>query len=74
VIVDILVLNEGSLATNLSTNFVVRKTSGGEKGDLLATSDGVHDVDSRDAGLDHFFRILTLVRVDWLALKNKVLV
>lgn len=45
VIVDILVLNEGSLATNLSADFVVRKTSGGEKRDLLTTSDGVHDVD-----------------------------
>jgi hypothetical protein len=45
----------------LSTNFVVRKTSGGEKGDLLTTSDGVHDVDGRYAGLDHSKAKLELV-------------
>jgi len=70
VIVDILVLNEGSLAANLGTDFVVRKTGCREKRDLLTTSDGVHQVDGGDTSLDHFFGIATLVRVDWLALKN----
>jgi len=64
----ILVLNEGSLTTNLSANFVVRKTGSGEKGDFLSSSNGVHDVDGGDTCLDHFLGVLSLERIDWLTL------
>ena len=67
---DILVLNEGSLATYLSTDFVVGKTCCREKRNFLATSDGVHEINSRDTSLDHLLRIFTLIRVDGLALKE----
>jgi hypothetical protein len=38
-IMDILVLNERSLTTNLGADFVVRKTSCGEEGNLLSSGD-----------------------------------
>jgi len=44
------------------------QTSSGEEGDLLASSDGVHHVDSRDSRLDHFLRVDSLIGVDRLAL------
>jgi hypothetical protein len=44
--VHILVLDEGGLTTNLSTDFVVGQTGGGEERNFLATSDRVHDIDS----------------------------
>jgi len=68
VIVDIFVLNKGSLATNLGTNFVMRKTGSREEGNLLATGNGVHDIDGRDTGLNHFLGVLTLEGVDGLSL------
>ncbi len=46
----------------------MRQTSGRENGNLLPTSNGVHDVDAGDAGLDHLLRIDTRVRVDGLPL------
>jgi hypothetical protein len=43
---------------------VVRQTVGGEKGDFLTTSDGIHHIYGRNTRLYHFLRINTLVRVD----------
>ena len=43
-------------------------TVGGEDRDLLATSNGVHDVNGGDAGLDHLLRIDPGPGVDRLAL------
>jgi len=68
-IVDILVLDEGSLTANLGRNFVVRKTSSGEEGNLLTTGNGVHDIDGGDTSLDHLLRILSLIGVNGLTLK-----
>lgn len=48
------------------TYFIVRQTGGREDRDLLATSDGVHDIDSGDTGLDHLLGIDTRPRVDGL--------
>jgi hypothetical protein len=72
VIVDVLVLDQGGLATNLGTDFVVRKTSSGEERNLLSTGDGVHDIDGGDSSFNHFLGVLTLVRVDGLSLKIKI--
>ena len=46
-------LDQAGLATDLRGNLVVRKTGGGEDGDFLATGDGVHGIDGRDACGDH---------------------
>lgn len=67
---NIFVFHERSLTTNLSADFVVRQTSSGEEWDLLSSSDGVHDVYGGDTRLDHFLGVLSLVRIDWLALKS----
>lgn len=61
---DILSLNQGSLSTNLSTDFVVGKTVGREKRDLLTSGNGTHDIDSGDTGLNHFLGVVSLVGVD----------
>jgi hypothetical protein len=55
------------LEFGLDYYFVVRETSGGEKRDLLSTSNGVHGIDGRDTGLNHLFRINSRVRVDRLS-------
>jgi hypothetical protein len=52
------------------SHFVVRKTGGGENGNLLATGNGVHGVDGRDTSLDHFFGVDTRERVDGLTWKQ----
>jgi hypothetical protein len=70
VIVDVLVLDEGGLTTDLGADFVVRKTGSGEERNFLTTSDGVHDIDSGNTGLDHLLGVLTLEGVDWLTLCN----
>lgn len=62
-------LDETGLSTDLGGDFVVRQTGGGEDGNLLTTSDGVHDVDGGNAGLDHLLGIDTRPWVDGLALK-----
>mmetsp|Transcript_12769 Transcript_12769/g.19325 ORF Transcript_12769/g.19325 Transcript_12769/m.19325 type:complete len:357 (-) Transcript_12769:206-1276(-) len=54
------------LATDLRCNLIVWQTSRREKRDLLTTRNGVHRINGRDTSLDHFFRIHTRVRVDWL--------
>jgi hypothetical protein len=64
----ILLFDERCLSTNLSTNLIVRKTSSREKGDFLSSSNGVHDIDSRDTSLDHLLGINSLERVDGLSL------
>ena len=58
-VMDVLggLVDQTGLATDLGGNLVVRQTGGGEDGDLLTTGDGVHGVDGRDTGGDHFFRI-----------------
>ena len=48
------------------SHLVVRQTSGGEDGDLLATGDRVHHIDGRDTRLDHLLRVDTRPRVDGL--------
>jgi hypothetical protein len=68
VIVDILTLDKGGLTTNLGTNVVMGETTGREEGDLLTTSDGVHQIDGRDTSLNHFLGVHSLVRVNRLAL------
>jgi hypothetical protein len=67
-IVDILVLDQGSLTANLSTNFIVRKTSRREEGNFLATGNGVHDINGGETSLNHLLGILTLVGVNRLTL------
>jgi len=64
----ILVLDEGCLTANLGTDLIVGQTSSGEERDLLATGNGVHDVDGRDTSLDHFLGVLTLEGVNGLTL------
>lgn len=54
---DTLLLDETSLSANLGGDFVVRQTRRREDWDLLATSDGVHGVNSRDTGRNHFFGV-----------------
>ena len=44
----------------IETYFIVRETSSRENGDLLATSNGVHCINSRDTSLNHFTRVHTL--------------
>lgn len=64
-------LDKRSLTTNLGGNLVVRETSSGEERNLLTTSDGVHHIDGRNTSLNHFLRILSLIRVNGLALNVK---
>ena len=45
VIVDVLVLDEGGLTTDLGADFVVGKTGSREERNFLTTSDGVHNID-----------------------------
>lgn len=49
--------DQAGLSANLGSNLVVRQTGGGEDGDLLATSDGVHGIDGGDTGGDHFLGV-----------------
>ena len=51
----------------------MRKTSGRENGNLLATSDTVHGVNGRNTGLDHFFGVNSRVWIDGLTLNVEVL-
>ena len=67
-IMHILMLDQGSLTTNLGTDGVMGETGGREERNLLATGDGVHDIDGGDSGLDHLLRVVTLERINWLAL------
>ena len=67
-IMNILVLDQGGLTTNLGTDGVMGETGGREERNLLATGDGVHDIDGGDTGLDHLLRVVTLERINWLAL------
>ena len=62
--------NQRSLTTDLGGNLVVRETVGREDGDLLASSNRVHDVNGRDTGLNHFLGIDSRVRVNGLTLKK----
>lgn len=71
VIMHVLVLDQGGLTTNLGTNGIVRQTSGGEERNLLTTSDGVHDIDGGDSCLNHLLGVVTLERINWLALYIK---
>lgn len=67
-----LLLNQASLSTNLRGNFVVRKASSGEDGDLLSTGDGVHGVDGGDTGRDHLLGVdLTFLSVFVVATLKK---
>jgi hypothetical protein len=68
VIMNVLLLDKGSLSTNLGSDFIVRKTSSGEEGNLLSSSDGVHDVNSGDTSLDHFLGVHSLIWVNRLPL------
>ena len=63
--------DQRTLATDLSGDFVVGQSVGRKDGNLLPTSDGIHDVNGRDASLDHFLRIDAGVRVDGLTLDLK---
>ena len=65
--------NDTNLTTNLSSNFVVRQSVGREDWNLLPTGNRVHDVDSRDARLDHFLRVDTRVGIDGLTLDIQVI-
>jgi hypothetical protein len=51
--------------------FFKKLTVGREDGDLLATSNGVHDVDGGDASLNHLLRVDTRPRVDGLTLHTE---
>jgi hypothetical protein len=68
VIHDILLLNEGGLTANLSTDFIVRETGSGEEWDFLTTGDGVHHINGRDTRLDHLLGVHSLIGVNGLAL------
>jgi hypothetical protein len=49
--------DQRGLSANLGGDFVVRKTGGGEDGDLLTTGDRVHGVDGRDTCGDHLLGV-----------------
>ena len=61
-------LDQTGLPADLRGDLVVRQARGREERDLLASGDRGHGVDSRNARLDHFSRVGTLVRVDRLTL------
>ena len=50
-------VDQTRLPADLSGDLVVGQTSGGEDGDLLSTSNGVHSVNGRNACRDHLFRV-----------------
>lgn len=56
-------LNQTGLSTDLGGNFVVRKTSGREDGNLLTTGNGVHGVDGRDTGGDHLLGVFLQISI-----------
>mmetsp|Transcript_21553 Transcript_21553/g.38515 ORF Transcript_21553/g.38515 Transcript_21553/m.38515 type:complete len:353 (+) Transcript_21553:505-1563(+) len=57
-------LDKTCLTTNLRSDIVMGKTGSREKRNLLATSDGIHNINSRNASLNHFLRVGTLGRVN----------
>ena len=67
----ILVLDQRSLTANLGTDGVMWETGSREERNLLATGDGVHDIDGGNSRLDHLLRVVTLERINWLALYIK---
>jgi len=67
-IMHILVLDQRSLTANLGTDGIMWETGGREERNLLATGDGVHDIDGGNSRLDHLLRVVTLERINWLAL------
>mmetsp|Transcript_3276 Transcript_3276/g.6039 ORF Transcript_3276/g.6039 Transcript_3276/m.6039 type:complete len:232 (+) Transcript_3276:569-1264(+) len=69
---SILLLDKRRLTSNLSSDFVVGKTSCRENGNLLSTSNGVHHIDSRDTSLDHSLGIITRRGVNGLSINVKV--
>lgn len=68
VVHHVLLLHEGGLSANLSTDLIVGQTGRREERDLLAAGDGVHHIDGRDARLDHLLGVDSLIRVNRLAL------
>jgi hypothetical protein len=67
---NVLMFDEGSLTTDLSTNLRVRETGSREERNLLTSSDGSHSINGRDTSLDHLSGILSLVRIDRLTLSK----
>mmetsp|Transcript_22306 Transcript_22306/g.53512 ORF Transcript_22306/g.53512 Transcript_22306/m.53512 type:complete len:283 (+) Transcript_22306:600-1448(+) len=68
----LLLLHETGLPADLGGDFVVGKTGGREKGDLLPARDRVHRVDRGNTGLDHLLGVDTRRRVDGHAHDVKV--
>jgi len=73
-IMDILMLDKRSLTANLGTDSVMRETGGGEEGNLLTTGNRVHNIDGRDTSLNHLLGIVTLIRINWLALFENIII
>lgn len=65
---DTLLLHQTGLATNLSSDFVVGKTGGGEDGNLLASSNRVHGIDGGDTGRNHLLGIFLYSRQGGISL------
>lgn len=68
VVEHVLLLDEGGLTADLSTDLVVWETGGGEQWNLLPSGNGGHGVDGGDTRLDHFLRVHSRAWVDWLTL------
>ena len=68
----ILLLDQQCLPCNLCVNLIMWKTGGGENRNFLSTSNGVHDINGRNTGLDHSFGVITRGRVDWLSVDIQV--
>ena len=65
-------LDESGLTADLGGDVVVRQTRGGEDGNLLPTSDGIHPVDRGNPSLNHLLRVHARPRVDRLTLRGVI--
>mmetsp|Transcript_11489 Transcript_11489/g.16244 ORF Transcript_11489/g.16244 Transcript_11489/m.16244 type:complete len:222 (-) Transcript_11489:482-1147(-) len=71
-IYSIFLLHKRCLTCNLGCYLVVRKTCSRENGNLLSTSNGVHNINSRNTGLNHSLWIIARGWVDGLSVNVKV--
>mmetsp|Transcript_27347 Transcript_27347/g.42466 ORF Transcript_27347/g.42466 Transcript_27347/m.42466 type:complete len:288 (+) Transcript_27347:964-1827(+) len=68
----VLLLNQRGLTGNLGSDLIVGKTSCGENGNLLTTSNGVHDINGRDTSLNHSLGVITTGRVNGLSVDVQI--
>mmetsp|Transcript_13236 Transcript_13236/g.27456 ORF Transcript_13236/g.27456 Transcript_13236/m.27456 type:complete len:441 (-) Transcript_13236:62-1384(-) len=68
----ILLLDQGSLTSNLRRHFIVGQTGGGENGNLLSAGNRVHDINGGNARLNHGLGVITRTGIDGLSVNVQI--